>query len=362
MKTIEQNRIDKLKKRMKGYADYALISPGSNLYYLTGIDPVGTLERLFLLVVPSESSAFILAPLMYKNELESTGLELIMWEDNENPYSLLEKEIDNEKKAVFAIEESLPVGIFFELNRFLKRGKFKSLSRLLSELRILKDNSELESIRKATAIVDRVFSEILDHKLLGMSEIEVADLIIELIKKDGGEGVSFDPMVASGPNGANPHHRPTDKKIEKGELVILDYGAKYNHYCSDITRTIGIDSLGDEAKGVYKTVLEAQENAFQKTRVGARAKDIDLEARKHIDSRGFGKYYTHRTGHGLGLDIHEPPYISSTSDTLLESNMVFTIEPGIYLLGKFGVRIEDDILISGNGERLTKASRELIII
>jgi Xaa-Pro dipeptidase len=362
MKIIEHSRIDKLKNRMKGNADYALISPSSNLYYLTGIDPVGTGERLFLLVVSPESSPFILAPLMYKNELESIQMEFKTWEDDQNPYMLLEKEIDTKKKPVFAIEDSLPVGTFFELNRFLKGGEFKSISTLMSELRILKDNSELESIRGATAIVDRTFSEILDHKLLGMSEVEVADLITELIKKHGGEGGSFDPIVASGPNGANPHHRPTAKKIEKGELVVLDYGAKYNHYCSDITRTIGIDSLSDEAKIVSKTVLEAQENAFQKTRTGARAKDIDSEARKHIDSRGFGKYFIHRTGHGLGLDVHEPPYINSTSDTLLENNMVFTIEPGIYLPGKFGVRIEDDILISDTGKRLTKADRELMII
>jgi Xaa-Pro dipeptidase len=358
----ENKRIAKLKDRMKDYADYALISPGSNLYYLTGLDPIGTMERLFLLVVSPESSPFILAPQMYQNELKSIPMDFKMWKDNENPYLLLRNEIDINEKTVFAMDDGLPVGTFFELNKFLKMGEFKSISTLMSELRIMKDNSEIESIRGATAIVDKIFSEILDYELLGMSEVEVADLIIELIRKHGGEGVSFDPIVASGPNSANPHYRPTTKKIEKGEMVVLDYGARYKHYCSDITRTIGIDSLDDEAKSVYRTVLEAQENAFQKVRTGTIARDIDLEARKHIDGRGFGKYFIHRTGHGLGLDVHESPYITSTSDTSIKDNMVFTIEPGIYLPRKFGVRIEDDILIRNTGKRLTTASRELMII
>jgi len=362
MMITEYKRIDKLKGRMKGYADYALVSPSSDLYYLTGIDPIGTGERLFLFVVSTESTQFIFVPLMYKNELETLKLKSKTWEDNEDPFLLLAKEIDIKNRSVFAIEDSLSVGTFFELKKALKRGKFKSISPLISKLRILKDNLELESIEGATAIVDKTFYEILDHKLLGMTEVEVADLIKELIKKHGGDGVSFDPIVASGPNGANPHHRPTTKKIKKGELVVLDYGARHNHYCSDITRTIGIDSLNDEAKSVYQIVLEAQKNAFQKTKTGVRAKDIDLEARRHIDSRGYGKYFTHRTGHGLGLDVHEPPYINSTSSVMLEDNMVFTIEPGIYLPGKFGVRIEDDILINDIGKMLTKASRELIII
>ena len=358
----ENKRIIKLKDRMKDYADYALISPGSNLYYLTGLDPIGTMERLFFLIVPLDSSSFILAPKLYENELKDTSMELKIWDDNDDPYLLLKKELDVNNETVLAVEDSLPVGIFLQLKKIFVSREFKSINPILSDLRIIKDDSELEFIQRSATIADNVFIETLKHKLFGMSEIEIAELITELIKEKGGEGVSFDPIVASGPNGANPHHMPTTKKIEKGELVVLDFGARYRHYSSDITRTIGIENLDKASKEVYDTVLGAQENAFQKVRRGISARDIDFEARIYIESKNFGRYFTHRTGHGLGLDVHELPYISSTSYTSLQDNMVFTIEPGIYIPGKFGVRIEDDVCINQKGKRLTQARRDLIVI
>jgi len=215
-------------------------------------------------------------------------------------------------------------------------------------------------MRKAAEIVDKVFYRIIEEDLEGRSEKEIAALIEYLIKNFG--GVSFDPIVASGPDAANPHYFPTDRKIERGNVVILDYGAKFKGYCSDVTRTVAIRTISEKARKIYEIVKEAQENAFYAVKAEIKARDVDSAARGIINSYGYSEKFVHRTGHGLGLDVHEEPYISPNSEKVLEACMIFTTEPGIYLSGKFGVRIEDDILLGEKGIRLTKADRELRIL
>ncbi len=358
-------RLNKLQERIAGEWDAAIISPGTNFYYLTGLNPLGTLERLFLLVVPGESSPFIIAPKLYEQELKSFPIEIIFWSDSEDPYYIFREKIENigRKMGKMLIEDHLPAGILLKMLDALKDYKLEPLSPIISEFRMRKSSEEIELLKKAAEIVDKVFYHIIENEeLRGMKEIEVAYLIESLIKKFGGEGLSFPPIVASGPNGANPHHTPGEREIRDGDLVIMDYGAIYHGYCSDITRTVGIGELSEEAKKVYEVVKEAQETAFQRVREGVMAKEIDLAARNVIESKGYGEYFIHRTGHGLGLDVHEEPYITPTNERILENGMVFTIEPGIYLPGKLGVRIEDDVYVSAKGIRLTQADRELKIL
>ena len=361
---IYSDRIQRLQNMMEERYDAALITPGTNFFYLSGLSPAATLERLFLLVVPESGEPQILAPMLYKAELEDSWIEdKIFWEDSENPYEKLMnifKEIPF-NKGVLLIENTMPSIFLLNIEKRLSNYKFETLGDIIKELRIRKDDEEISYLKQAAKIVDDVFYSLIEDGLKGKNEKEIGRKIEELIYEFGGDGISFSPIVASGPNGANPHHTPGKRIIKEGDLVILDYGAKYNGYCSDITRTVAVGKISEEALRVYEIVKEAQENAFNNSKVGVRAKDIDSGAREVISSYGYGKYFTHRTGHGLGLDVHEPPFITPTNDELIQNGMIFTIEPGIYLPGKFGVRIEDDIaIIEGGGIRLTNADRKLI--
>ena len=358
------NRLEDFRKELEKYGDIALISPGTNFYYLTSLNPAATLERLLLLTVPVEGDAFIIAPELYRGELENIPFETFFWKDSENPYAILKNKIERlkPKRYVALTEDSMPARFLLNILPILKGFTLTPLSPLISKFRMYKSEEEIEYMKVAADIVSHVFEALLQEGLKGRSEREVAKRIIELIEEFGGEGISFEPIVASGPNGANPHHTPANRKIKDGDLVILDYGAKYHGYCSDMTRMAAIGEIPNEAKKVYEIVKEANENAFQTARPGVRAMDVDLAARKVIDSYGYGKYFMHRTGHGLGLDVHEEPFITPINELVLEDGMTFTIEPGIYLPGKFGVRIEDDVYIKSIAVRLTTADRDLKIL
>ncbi|OYT59718.1 X-Pro aminopeptidase [Euryarchaeota archaeon ex4484_178] len=358
-----QERIKNLQKKMEERWDAAILTPGTNFSYLSGLNPAATLERPFLLVIPSAGKPKILAPMLYKLELKNVWIEEIyFWEDVENPYQKLANIFQDIpiKKNNILVEDTMPASFLINIGK-LFNFKFDLLGEIISEFRIKKSAEELSNLQRAAEIVDKVFYELLAEGLEGRPEREVANKIVDLIYKNGGDGISFEPIVASGSNGANPHHMPGERMIERGDVVILDYGAKYQGYCSDITRTVVVGKATEEIRKVYNIVKKAQDSAFNKSKKGVMAKEIDMAARNVISSYGYGQYFTHRTGHGLGLDVHEPPFITSVNNRIIDDGMVFTIEPGIYLPGKFGIRIEDDVaIIGGKGVRLTKAERELL--
>ena len=354
-------RVEKLAELMKkrGF-DGALISPGSNFYYLTGIRIHEAGERPTLLAVNPEGDFRILAPSLYENVIQNAPV--MFWRDGENPYAKLatiahELGISDGKVL---IENTMRADWLIELSRTIRMNPYP-LSLVMRELRIRKDRDEIRLMEKAAKVVDDVFEEILSWDLVGMKERELA-LRIEIEIRERSDGISFEPIVASGENGANPHHEPSERKLGKGDMVILDYGAKWKGYCSDITRTIALGEPDERLIRIYEVVWEAQERAFQAVREGIQAGEIDAMARKTIEEAGYGKYFTHRTGHGLGLDVHEEPYIGPGEETVLENGMTFTIEPGIYVPGLGGVRIEDDVVVERRGRKLTKAERELIIL
>ncbi len=357
-------RLEKLISLMKDRGfDGALISPGTNLYYLAGLQIHEAGERPTLLVISSDGDYRLLAPSLYENVVRN--FPATFWRDGENPYEklawiLAEFELSSGKLLV---EDTMRADWLINILRVGNRAfDFYPLSSVTRELRMRKDAKEIEYMKHAAKVVDRVFEELLSWDLLGMRESELA-LKIELRIRELSDGISFEPIVASGENAANPHHAPGKRRLRKGDLVILDYGAKWMGYCSDITRTIALGKPNERLIEIYEIVKEAQEKAYRAIREGVKAKDVDAAARGRIEVAGYGKYFTHRTGHGLGLDVHEEPFIGPNGEVILENGMTFTIEPGIYVPGLGGVRIEDDVaVIDGKGKRLTRAERELITL
>ena len=229
--------------------------------------------------------------------------------------------------------------------------------------RAVKEEWELENLRKAQAIADKAFAEVLPRIKVGMSELELQAELIYCMYKNGAHGLSFDPIVVSGPNSSMPHGVAGERKIQEGDFITMDFGVLYNGYCSDMTRTVAVGFATEEMKKVYNTVLEAQLAGLAISKAGVPCKDIDGAARKVIEEAGYGPQFSHSYGHGVGLEIHEAPGLSFKSELDVPENAVCSAEPGIYLAGKFGVRIEDCIIFKADGhENLATSPKELIIV
>ncbi len=238
-----------------------------------------------------------------------------------------------------------------------------TLSETIEELRCVKNESEIKKIATAQEISEFTFNYILTKIKRGISEKEIAAEIEYFMKKNGAKSTSFDTIVLSGKNSSLPHGLPTDKKVEIGDFITLDMGAVFEGYCSDMTRTVALGKVTDEQRQVYETVKKAQKIAEAEVKAGISCARLDSLARDYIYSQGFEGKFGHALGHGVGIDIHEPPVVSKKSDAVLSKDMVITIEPGIYIENKFGVRIEDMLKIEQNGYyNFTKLSKDLIIL
>lgn len=237
------------------------------------------------------------------------------------------------------------------------------LDKMLLEYRRIKTEEEIEFISKAASVSDKAFLELLPFIKVGVTEKELAARLEYLLKKNGGDGLAFETIAVSGENSSKPHGEPGDRIINNGDFITLDFGATYRGYCSDITRTVAVGNITDEMKKIYDSVLKAQTEALKHIRPGAVCKDIDAVARKIITDAGYGDAFGHGLGHSLGIEIHESPSLSPSCDEVLKENTVITCEPGIYLKEKFGVRIEDTVLVTKEGcIPLNKVTKELIIL
>jgi Xaa-Pro aminopeptidase len=237
------------------------------------------------------------------------------------------------------------------------------ISGIIEKLRLIKTESEIKILKEAAEIADAAFNHILQFIRLGVSELDVSNELEFFMRKEGATSSSFDTIVASGHRSALPHGVATDKIIEKGDLVTLDFGAYYQGYVSDITRTIAVGEPDEKLKEIYDIVYEAQKRGVASIKPGMSGKEADALTRDYITEKGYGEYFGHSTGHGIGLEVHEGPNLSLKSDIVLEPGMVVTVEPGIYIPGLGGVRIEDDTLITSKGnETLTHSTKELIIL
>ena len=274
----------------------------------------------------------------------------------------------NEAVKDFAIdtlgfeENYLTVG---ELSTFEKlfEAKFVPMQDRINPFRYSKEPWEIERMEKAQEITDRAFTEVCTRIHEGMTEKELAAELIYCLYKNGGEGLSFDPIVVSGPNTSMPHGVPGNRKLQQGDFITMDFGVLYQGYCSDMTRTVALGYATDEMKRVYQTVLEAQLAGIAASRAGVSGKSVDGAARQVITDAGYGPYFSHSYGHSLGLEIHENPNCNTRNEDPMPLHAVVSAEPGIYIPGKFGVRIEDVAIFEENGCRvLTKSPKNLIIL
>jgi D-alanyl-D-alanine dipeptidase len=343
--------------------DGVLVAPGPDLVWLTGYRPVET-ERLTLLVLRAgHDPALVVPTLEAPDAAKSAGapaLTLHAWTDGTDPYAAAAPLLDGTGR--FGISDNGWALHLLGLQKRLPDTRYAALTEVLPMLRAVKDAAELERLAAAGAAADEAFEEIRKVRFADRRESEVSKDLADLLRRFGHSQVDF-TIVASGPNGANPHHEADERVIEAGDMVVLDFGGLKDGYGSDTSRTVHVGEPDDEERKVHDIVREAQEAGFRAVRPGAACQDIDRAARAVIEAAGYGEYFIHRTGHGIGVTTHEPPYMVEGEEQPLVPGMCFSVEPGIYLPGRFGVRIEDIVTVTEDGgRRLNNTSREMAIV
>ena len=357
------NKIQQLREGMKkeGF-DCLAIVPGPNLFYITSVN-FHLSERPVVLFIEEDNLTFILPELEIQ---KLSGLDVISltYSDVSGPQSAFDIFLKDKNFEKVGVESRLIRHL--ELNLIdTNHSEIVDSMFLFANLRTVKSDYEIQMVEKAVEISEKSFN-LIAHKLnSGISEKEFASqLVIELLSNGSESELPFSPIVASGANAANPHHFPSDKVIEENELVIVDWGANNKGYFSDITRTFATGkNIDSRLLDAYESVRLANIAAREKSEDGVTAGEVDLAALSIIDQKGFGEYFIHRTGHGLGLEIHEEPNIKQNDDFVLKNGNLFTVEPGIYIPKLGGIRIEDDVLIeSGKSRSLTTLSRDLVYL
>jgi Xaa-Pro aminopeptidase len=340
------------------------IAPTVNMRYLLGFAPVADERPCFLLLSPWAST--LVVPALNADQVEAhTGLESFRWPDAIGPRPALEEalaSLDIGPGTVLAADNLMRADALLLLQEMAAPERSMPAAGLMSALRVRKSEAEIEGLARSAALADEALMAGADACRPGATELDVAWAVKKHFFENGAEAVDF-VIVASGPNGAFPHHETGSRQLQVGEPIILDTGATLDGYKSDITRVIHLGQPSANVLAAYGAVQEANERGRQAAVAGARARDVDRAARQVLERAGYGPYFVHRTGHGLGLDVHEAPWITSESDTILEPGMVFSVEPGVYLPGHFGIRIEDIVVVRPDGECrcLTGLDHDLIV-
>jgi Xaa-Pro aminopeptidase len=349
--------------------DALLVSPGSDLRYLLGADGESH-ERLTCLVLPAAGSAAEPALVVPKLEYpgyagvptDELGVHVATWVDGQDPHRMVADLLKGPKSV--AVTDMMPALHTLALRDALPDARQSLAGPVLRELRMRKDAGEIEALRKAGAAIDRVHARMAEWLRPGRTEAEVGADIAAAIVEEGHTTAEF-VIVGSGPNGASPHHGVSDRVIEPGDVVVVDIGGPVPEgYNSDSTRTYSVGVPGfDDVVDTYGVLKAAQQAAVDAAGPGVTAEAVDAAARDIIADAGFGEYFVHRTGHGIGLDVHEDPYIVSGNDLVLEVGMAFSVEPGIYLPGRWGARIEDIVVVTEEGAvRLNTRPHELAVL
>lgn len=384
MSIFATRRAQLIKELMQEPIDAVLINNPSNLYYYTGFTGG---EAMFLMPVNGDimstyafelcgisndsrvitndwPDGYVITDSRYYEQVEKEceGLQLVKWESKGMAATIQELLVED-KKIQIILEDDMNLAQYMKLTEVCRNCAFALGSKWIQKPRMVKDEEELARLEQAEHIGDAAFTHILDVLKPGVSEREIALELEFFMKKQGASKLSFDTIVASGANGSMPHAQVTDRVLQSGDFVTMDFGCVYQGYCSDMTRTVAIGTPSDEMKKVYQIVLDANLRAIEQIEAGKRCNEIDAVARDYIREQGYGEYFGHGLGHGVGLDIHEEPRFSPKCDVITKENMVITDEPGIYLPGQFGVRIEDLVVVKENGyQKLSQSEKKLIIL
>ena len=353
-------KIKCLREKLRGLdIQGMIISNPVNVKYLTGIDGEGTLlitRKENYYITDARYIESVRATLTIDDEIIVSNYTDISEYDYENFFSFCEN--------VGFEEEYITYATYKRYMQKYKANHLEETESIIEKQRLIKDEQEIEYLERACELTDNCFSHLLNFIKIGMTEKQIAFEIEKYFLDHGAEGLAFETIVASGPNSSKPHAITTERKIDVGDPITIDFGCKYKGYCSDMTRTVFIGEVSDRAREVYNVVLEANLRGIAAAKPGNRMCDVDLAARNYIEEKGFGEYFTHRTGHSIGLEDHEFGDVSSVNTDIIKVGQCFSVEPGIYLPDEnIGVRIEDLVLITEDGcEVLNDYTKELIVV
>lgn len=353
-------RLNKVLKEMESSnVPQMLVSDPAAIFYLTGkwIHPG---ERMLALYINLNGNNKL-----FINELfpvtEDLGVEKVWFNDTQDAIEIVSRYVDKEK--TMGVDKNWPARFLLKLMELKGGSSFVNGSAILDRVRMCKDENEKEFMREASRLNDLAVEKMIKLIPQKLSEKKMAQELAAIYEELGAEGFSFHPIIAYGANGADPHHGNDDSVVKEGDSVIIDIGCIKDSYCSDMTRTVFYKSVPEKSREVYNIVLEANKRAIAMVKPGVRFCDIDAAARSYIEEKGYGKYFTHRTGHSIGIETHDFGDVSSINTDKLEPGMIFSVEPGIYLPGEVGVRIEDLVLVTEDGcEILNKYNKELMIV
>ena len=356
---MKEKRLNAVLEQMKkDNISQMLVSDPTSIFYLTGklIHPG---ERLLVLYLSSTGNHKL-----FINELfpvDNIDCEIVWFNDTQNPIEILNKHLQS--NSTIGVDKNWPARFLLSLMDLNKGSKFINSSYIIDILRTFKDEEEKNLMRKASKLNDCAMEKLKSTISDKFTEKQLVGELSKIYEDLGADGFSFDPIIAFADNGANPHGSPGNNIVKPGDAIILDIGCIKDNYCSDMTRTVFYKEAPEKAREIFEIVLEANKRAISIVKPGVRFCDIDAAARDYITEKGYGKYFTHRTGHSIGLECHDMGDVSSINTDEVKPGMIFSVEPGIYLPGEFGVRIEDLILVTENGyENLNKHNKDLCII
>lgn len=367
--TIYGQRWNRAQSAMRAEGiDAVVLAPSADFYYLTGY-PAKASERFTGLVLPAAGAPTLILPAFELPRVDPAlrgSATCRTWEETEDPLRLTADALDGTHSAsprTVGASNQMWSEFLLGLQERAPRVRWTAASRVIAPLRMEKDDDELRLLEEAQRLAETVLTRLLAAGLAGKTERALADALMSYRREAGLDPAGSAGIVGSGPNGASPHHLNGDRVVQRGDAVVIDFGGGHHGYRADITRTVHIGEPSEEFTGAYAVVLAANAAAFAATRPGATCEQIDRAGRDVIAAAGFGEYFIHRLGHGIGLEGHEPPYMVAGNRLALRRNMTFTDEPGIYLPGRFGVRIEDVVRVTDDGAaRLTRFPRDLQIV
>ncbi len=364
---MNETRVDKLRQQMAANQMNGIaLVPGPNMVYFSDVH-AHVSERPILLFIPLDGEPAIIIPSLEAMKARAAGISeerIFAWTDEVGFAAAFQAAAEKLGLAGWKLGVETLYMRVLESQQLLKTSpdlELVSADEQINAIRSIKGEDEISTTERAVAAAEKAMNALLPRVRIGMSEKQIASLLTQELLDAGADAVAFGPIVASGPNSAIPHAVPTDRQLQEGDLLIFDWGALVDGYASDITRTFAVGALEPDLLEIYEAVRLANEAGKSAIRPGIAAQEVDRAARKVIDEAGYSAQFLHRTGHGLGLEVHEEPSLVEGNATLLQAGNMFTVEPGIYLAGRGGVRIEDDLLVTADGSRsLTSLPRNLI--